>query len=77
LGDKVIFSSRILFVVLASVIWWGAALLVILDVLVGPCGMGPEATCATDSPVPIAVPIIGSLAGYFALLFLIIRRWSR
>ncbi len=69
--------SKFLFVLLASIVWWGGALLVILDVLVGPCGMGPDATCAPASPVAIAVPIIASVAGYVALVFLIIRRWSR
>ena len=69
--------SKVLLVVLATVVWWGIALLVILDVLLGPCGMGPDATCATNPPVSIAVPIIASVAGYIALVFLIIRRWSR
>ena len=69
--------GKILFLLLASIVWWGVAFLVVLDVLVGPCGMGPDATCATTSPVPIAVPIISSIAGYIALVFLIIRRWSR
>lgn len=68
--------GKILLVLLASIVWWGAAFLVILDVLVGPCGMGPDATCITPSPVHIAVPIIASIAGYIALVFLIIRRRS-
>lgn len=69
--------AKIPFVMLASIVWWGLALLVILDVLVGPCGMGPEATCTPEPVIPIAVPMIASVAGYIALLFLIIRRWSR
>ncbi|MBF9152686.1 hypothetical protein [Novosphingobium jiangmenense] len=69
--------ARILFVGLASIVWWGVALLILIDVLVGPCGMGPEATCASESAIPIVVPIVAAVVGYIALLFLIIRRWSR
>ncbi|MGE8133025.1 hypothetical protein ACQKO5_05415 [Novosphingobium subterraneum] len=69
--------AKILFVILTSIVWWGFALLVILEVLVGPCGMGPEATCVPEPVMPIAVPMIASVAGYIALLVLIIRRWSR
>ncbi|WP_292939439.1 hypothetical protein [Novosphingobium sp. 32-60-15] len=69
--------SRILFVILASISWWGASFLIIIDVLVGACGMGPEATCSSEPFIPIAVPIVASVVGYIALLFLIIRRWSR
>lgn len=69
--------GRALFVILASIIWWGASFLIIIDVLVGPCGMGPDATCPSAPVIPIAVPIVASIAGYIALLFLIIRRWSR
>lgn len=39
--------------------------------------MGPEATCSSKPFIPIAVPIVASVVGYIALLFLIIRRWSR
>ena len=63
--------------VVASIVWWAMDALAVMITIVGPCGMGPDATCAATPEYQIWLIIPVAIVGYAALIFLFTRRRIR
>ena len=65
--------ANIVIFVLVSVVWWVIACCIMLMAIIGPCGMGPDATCDV-TPYPALLAFGGAAVGYAGLAILILRR---
>ena len=53
--------------VVASIVWWGAAALAVAMAFVGPCGMGPDATCGAtpEYQIWLIIPVVVAVIAFF------------